>query len=291
VKALIKKGIAAAAVVAATAALAVGSAGSSSATVPVLPAFGITSDGGVMVAFDTDNPGLLNWVVAPTGFVCGENFLLGIDFRVQDGQLYALGNRGCIYIVTVPPVPPPPRPVVSLRHVSQLSVPLDGTNFGFDFNPAANRLRIVSDTGQNLRHDLGTHLTAVDGPLSSGPSTATVTGISAAAYTNNDVNSATNTTLFDINTTTDQVVIQSPANTGFVIATGSLGVDAGPNAGFDIFADLSGGKTISNTAFATLTLPGNSRSTLFTVELLTGAATSVGLFPLNISDIAVALDS
>ncbi|HEV2779257.1 MAG TPA: DUF4394 domain-containing protein [Actinophytocola sp.] len=289
-KVWIKKGIAAA-VVAASAALAVGSSGSSSATVPGLPAFGITSDGGLMASFNTNTPGVLNWVSVPTGFVCGETFLIGIDFRVQDGQLYALGNRGCIYIVTLPPAPPPPVPVVSLRHVSQLSVPLEGTNFGVDFNPAADRLRIVGDTGQNLRHDLNTHVTAVDGRLSSGPNTATVTGISAAAYTNNDLNSSSNTTLFDINTTTDQVVIQSPANTGFVIATGSLGVDAGPNAGFDIFADLSGGKTISNTAFATLTVPGNSRSTLFTVELLTGTATSVGLFPLNISDIAVALDS
>lgn len=290
-KAWTKKGLAAAALLAASAALAVGSSASSSATVPGLQAYGISSDGGLMASFNTSDPGTLNWVRVPTGFVCGENFLLGIDFRVQDGRLYALGNRGCIYIVTLPPVPPPPNPVVTLTHVSQLSVPLQGTNFGFDFNPAADRLRIVSDTGQNLRHDLNTHVTAVDGVLSSGPNTSTVTGISAAAYTNNDVNSSTNTTLFDINTATDQVVIQSPANTGFVIATGSLGVDAGPNAGFDIFADLSGGKTISNTAFATVTIPGNSRSTLLTVDLLTGAATSVGLFPLNISDIAVALDT
>ena len=30
-------------------------------------------------------------------------------------------------------------------------VELDGQNFGVDFNPAANALRIISDTGQNLR--------------------------------------------------------------------------------------------------------------------------------------------
>jgi hypothetical protein len=289
VKAWIKKGIAAAAVVAASAALAVESSGSSSAAVPGLPAFGITSDGGLMASFDTNNPAVLNWVAVPTGFVCGETFLIGIDFRVQDGRLYALGNRGCIYTVTLP-VPDSVPPIVSLTHVSQLSVPLEGTNFGFDFNPAADRLRIVSDTGQNLRHDLNTHVTAVDGRLSSGPNTATVTGISAAAYTNNDVNSSTGTTLFDINPLTGQVLIQSPANTGFVILTGSLGGPFNPNAGFDIFADLVGGKTVSNTAFATLT-PSGGRATLFTVELLTGAVSPVGQFPLPISDIAVALDS
>ena len=34
--------------------------------------------------------------------------------------------------------------------VNALSVPLMGTSFGVDFNPAADRLRIVSDLGQNL---------------------------------------------------------------------------------------------------------------------------------------------
>ncbi|HEU5474368.1 MAG TPA: DUF4394 domain-containing protein [Actinophytocola sp.] len=286
-KAWIKKGIAAAAVVVASAALAVGSSTSSSAAAPGLPAFGITSDG-LMASFNTNNPGVLNWVAFPTGFVCGENFLIGIDFRVQDGKLYALGNRGCIYTVTLPSNPSVP--IVTLTQVSQLSVALHGTNFGFDFNPAADRLRIVSDTGQNLRHDLNTHVTAVDGLLSSGPGTATVTGISAAAYTNNDLNSTTGTTLFDINPVTGQVLIQSPANTGFVIMTGMLGGTFGPNAGFDIFADLVGGKTVSNTAFAVLT-PSGSRPLLVTVELLTGAPTTVGQFPLFISDIAVALDS
>jgi len=32
---------------------------------------------------------------------------------------------------------------------SQLTVPLEGSFFGVDFNPAANALRIISDTGQN----------------------------------------------------------------------------------------------------------------------------------------------
>ncbi|MFB7032705.1 MULTISPECIES: DUF4394 domain-containing protein [unclassified Streptomyces] len=31
---------------------------------------------------------------------------------------------------------------------------LKGTHFGVDFNPAANRLRVISDTGQNLRHNI-----------------------------------------------------------------------------------------------------------------------------------------
>ena len=38
--------------------------------------------------------------------------------------------------------------------VNSLSVPLTGAAFGVDFNPAADRLRIVGNDGQNLRHNV-----------------------------------------------------------------------------------------------------------------------------------------
>jgi hypothetical protein len=144
--------------------------------------------------------------------------------------------------------------------------------------------------GQNLRHNLADHSTVEDTTLTTPPGTGPAKGVTAAAYTNNDLNGTTNTTLFNVNTTTDQVVIQSPANNGFLVATGSLGVDAGPDAGFDIFSDLSNGKTVSATAFAVLT-PAGGFQTFYTVDLLTGAASKVGEFPLDVSDVAVALDT
>jgi hypothetical protein len=198
--------------------------------------------------------------------------------------LYLVGNKGGIYTVQIPPAVPNPL----VTKVSQLSVPLQGTNFGVDFNPAADRLRIISDTGQNLAHNLANSSTATNTPLTTDG--ATTHGVTGAAYTNNDLNSATATTLFDINTTSDQVVIQSPPANGLLVPTGSLGFDAGVNAGFDIFSDLSAGKTISNTAFATLTPAGASTSTFYTVDVLTGATTSVDQFPIAITDVAVSLD-
>ena len=49
-------------------------------------------------------------------------------------------------------------------------------------------------------------------------------GLTGAAYTNNDLNQpSTATTLFDIDTTLDQVVIQSPPGNGILVATGKLG--------------------------------------------------------------------
>jgi hypothetical protein len=276
---------AAAAVAAATTAVVVGGAGSSSAQATGLRAFGISADGTLMATFTTDRPQVLDWVRAITGLV-GDRVLVGIDIRPQDGLMYGVGDNGGIYTIKTPPQTPD----VVVTKVSQLTVPLYGTDFGVDFNPAADRLRVISDNAQNLRHNLADHTTLEDAVLTTPPSPSPARGITAAAYTNNDLNPGTATTLFGLNTSTDQVVIQSPANNGTTAPTGAFGADIGPNAGFDIYSDLTGGKTTSVSGFAVATPPGGA-STLYGVNLLTGAATSIGAFPLPFGDIAVALDS
>jgi hypothetical protein len=288
VRARIKKGIAAAAaVLCATTAVVFGTAGNSAAQPSGLRAFGISSDGTLMATFTTDRPQVLDWVRVIAGFAPGET-AIGIDFRVQNGLMYLVSSLGNIYTVKLPIPPATTDPVVT--KVSQLTVPLYGTNFGVDFNPAADRLRVISDNGQNLRHNLNDHTTVEDLVLTTPPG-PTTRGVTAAAYTNNDLNPDTVTTLFGIGTMTDQVLIQSPANNGTLAPTGALGVDAGANAGFDIFSDLSGGKTVSVTGFATLTAPSGLPATFYSVNLFTGATTSVGQFPIPITDIAVALDT
>src|SRR5690606_2778648 len=220
----------------------------------------------------------------------GDTALIGIDFRVQNGLMYGVGNKGGIYTIKTPPATAD----VVITKVSQLQYMLHGTNFGVDFNPAADRLRVISDTGQNLRHNLNDHSTIQDLNLTTPPAEGTTKGVSAAAYTNNDLNGSTGTTLFDINTASDQVVLQSPANNGTLAPTGSLGVDTQINSGMDIYSTLSGGKTVSNAAFATLTPSGATRPSLYNVDLLTGEATLVSdaaasRFPLNITDLAISL--
>ncbi|MEV0621683.1 DUF4394 domain-containing protein [Nonomuraea sp. NPDC050404] len=258
-------------------------------TTPKLQAFGITADGTRMAAFKTDAPWQLDWFRRITGLVT-DTAAIGIDWRIQDRKLYLVGNYGGIYTITFPT---DTQPDVIVSKVSQLTVGLKGTAFGVDFNPAADRLRVISDTGQNLRHDLNTNTTVTDSFLTSAPGSMPITDVTAAAYTNNDLNNATATTLFDINTYTDQVVIQSPANLGLLSPTGSLGVDADLNAGLDIFSDLnSSGKTVANTAFATLLVNGDP--TLYMVDLLTGTTTPAAsdpVFPADIRDIAIALDT
>ncbi|WP_216372918.1 DUF4394 domain-containing protein [Streptomyces tailanensis] len=265
-----------------------GSASAAPAATPSLRAFGISGDGTLMATFTTDRPDTLNWVRVIKGLV-GDTGLVGIDFRVQDGLLYGVGNKGGIYTIKIPTGTQD----VVVTKVSQLQYALWGTNFGVDFNPAADRLRVISDQGQNLRHNLNDHSTIQDLNLTTPPIEGTTKGVSAAAYTNNDLNSATATTLFDINTTSDQVVIQSPANNGTLAPTGNLGIDAQINAGMDIYSTLSGGKTVNNTAFASLTPYGAGTPSLYTINLFTGEATLVDAqyaqFPLNITDVAISL--
>ncbi len=240
-------------------------------------AVGLT-DGQKLVAFASDNPRNITTIGRITGLQ-GDQSLVGIDFRVQDGKVYGVGDRGGIY-------------TLGLRHatatqVSQLTIALQGSAFDIDFNPAANRLRVISDTGQNLRHNLddpaGTPAagqTAVDTALTIPPAAEAATGVTGAANTNNDLDPATATTLFVLDTHRDQIAIQSPANAGLLAATGKLGVDvdAGSDAGFEI-QNPSGhdGTRGDGRALATLQVNGSYR--LYEVHLLTGQASRVGAFP------------
>ncbi|SDF34850.1 protein of unknown function [Lentzea fradiae] len=279
-----KRGVAAAAVVVSVSAAIVGGGGSSAAQPSGLRAYGITADGTLMVTFTTDRPTVLDWVRQIQGF-SGDAVAAGIDIRPQDGLMYLLGDKGGVYTVKLP-ASPSQDPVVT--KVSQLSVPLYGTNFGVDFNPAADRLRVISDTGQNLRHNLADHTTTEDAVLSTPPALGPTRGVTAAAYTNNDLNPDTATTLFDIGTASDEVLLQVPANNGLLSATGKLTVDAQPNAGFDIYSQLSNGKAVSNSGFAALSTSG-AGAALYSVNLLSGEVTSVGRFPLPIADLAISL--
>ncbi|MEW1585761.1 DUF4394 domain-containing protein [Micromonospora vinacea] len=230
-----------------------------------LVAIGLTANQ-QLIKFAANRPALA-CTIGPADLP-GSETLIGIDFRVQDGQLYGVGNNGGVYTLNTR--------TAAATKISQLTVALNGTSFGVDFNPAADRLRVISDTGQNLRHNInpgGT--TIVDSPLTYPPSTAAL-GVTAAAYTNNDLNPATATTLFDIDTTLDQVALQSPANSGQLAATGALGVNANPQAGFDIHSTLSGDRAVANNAYAVLNSIAGSR--LYRVDPLTGEAQTTGIF-------------
>jgi hypothetical protein len=249
-----------------------------------LKVIGLT-DNGRLVSFRARSPRRTRDIGVVTGLTGGDSALVGVDFRVQDGKLYGVGNNGGVYTIDTR--------TAEARLVNTLTVPLMGTSFGVDFNPAADRLRIISDAGQNLAHNVNVGgTTANNGTLTYTVPPATpvpALGVTAAAYTNNDLNQPnTGTTLFDLDTTMDQVVIQSPPGNGILVATGKLGVDAGAQAGFDIYSQLAGGVTVANVPFATLMVNGKYR--FYFINLTTGLATSLGSFDEAVVDIAVPLN-
>lgn len=196
--------------------------------------------------------------------------LLAIDVRPLDGQIYGLGSTSRIYTINR-----------TTGQATAVAGPIDpliaGESFAFDFNPVVDRIRIMSDGGQNLRVNPDTGaVVAIDAGLAyagGDPNFATIPGIVACAYNNNDNIVETPTTLFNIDATRDILVVQNPPNAGTLNTIGALGVDVSDVAGFDI----SGSTGI---AYAGLIVKdGNKkrlRTTLVTVNLATGATTSLG---------------
>jgi hypothetical protein len=203
-----------------------------------------------------------------TGLQAGEG-ILGIDLRPSTGQLYALGSTSRLYTIN-------PATGAATQVGSAGAFTLSGTFFGFDFNPSVDRIRVVSDTGQNIRLNPndGT-LTATDTTLTyaaGDPNFGTSPSDVGAAYVNNTAG-APSTTLFGIDSGLDVLVRQGSVdgtpvspNTGQLFTVGSLGVDTSVL----VFFDVSG---VTGIAYASLC--SGLACSFYTINLLTGAATLV----------------
>ena len=193
-----------------------------------------------------------------TGLQGGEN-VLGIDMRPATGQLYALGSSSRLYTINMS------SGVAAVVGTAPFTTLLSGTSFGFDFNPTVDRIRVVSNSGQNLRLDPNTGLiAAVDLPLNPG-----TPAVASAAYTNNFAGTTT-TTLYVIDAATDKLYIQTPPNNGTLVEVGSLGINIGTDNGFDI-----GGR--SGKAYGVFSI--GSFTKLYTLDLTTGLAVGQVDFP------------
>ena len=193
------------------------------------------STSNTLLIFNPDNS--LAPVVKPfTGLPAGEN-IIGLDMRPLNGQLFALGSGSRIYTVNAS------SGAVAL--VGNLTTPLSGSDFGFDFNPVVDRMRIVSNTGQNLRANPATAANLVDGNINPGGR-----AITAVAYRNNFAG-ATTTILYDIDVTTDKLYRQDPPNDGTLVELGNLGINAESMSGFDIGGTSNDGYALLKTGSTT----------------------------------------
>jgi len=236
-----------------------------------LQMLGLTADQR-LIRFCEDDPDEARTIRKVSG-LSGDVRLVGIDYRPANNALYGVGNAGGVYTINTSNA--------AATNAGQLSVALNGTNFGVDVNPVPDALRIISDTGQNLRFSFATGTTTADTSLAYPPTPPATTptpgsGLAAAAYTNNDADPNTATTLYDIDGTMDQVVIQAPANSGLLSPTGKLTVDTTTQVSFDIYTTVRNGSSVDVEGFAVLTVGG--RSGLYEVTLFNGHAEFEGRF-------------
>jgi hypothetical protein len=217
-----------------------------------------------IVTFDPYAPGTIASFAALSGLGLGE-IVVGIDIRPANGLLYGLTNLGRVGVID--PATGVVSPIVTLTadpvDLTSPFVALSGVDFGVDFNPVPDRLRIVGDSGQDLRVNVDTGLVTSDADLN--PGTPAVT---AVAYANNFAGT-TSTTLYDLGAAADTLYIQNPPNNGTLLAVGAgLGADVAGDAGFDIFG---GG----NVGLAAIRPAGAGPFLVYRIELGAGTATAV----------------
>jgi hypothetical protein len=219
-----------------------------------------------LVSYNIAAPITARTNVAVTGLQSGEN-LVGIDFRPADGQLYAVGSTGRVYTLNGATGAATLKSTLA-ADAADTTLPftaLAGTSFGVDFNPAADRLRIVSDTGQSLRINVDTGATTTDGAINGG---AANTAVRAAAYTNSFAGTGS-TTLFVLDAANNTLYTQNPPNNGTLTTPVPLGVAATNIGGFDIDAK-------TNTGYAVMTVGGVRNLYALNLSATTAPATLVG---------------
>lgn len=189
--------------------------------------------------------------------LAGGASLVGIDVRPADGKLYGLVQDGTIVTIDAK--------TGKWEKRSQLSEKMPaGVSFSVDFNPVADRLRVIASDGTNLRINVDDGKATVDGRLKYGEADqgkGKSPRVTAAGYINS-VAGTKETALYDIDGATGWLVKQAPPNDGVLVTVGALGVKADGPIAFDIWSDGKG-------ANAAWLLAGGL---LHEVDLKTGAA-------------------
>ncbi len=222
------------------------------------PVLGLTTTN-ALLTFDSATPTNGSALSAITGLQSVNERILSIDLRPTTGVLYGVSSDDKVYSLTSAGL---------ATFIGGLGATLASDVIGIDFNPAADlagmaSLRVVSSTGQNIAYNVATGTGTVATPIQ--------TSFAAVAYANNDLNPATATSLYYVDTATDTLRVATSAfNAPTITAVGSLGFNANGVAGFDIGS--------SGAAFAAMTDADTGKSGLYSINLATGSASFVGAF-------------
>lgn len=210
-------------------------------------------DANNLIKFNSAAPGTTLSSVGVTGL--GGNSLLAIDLRVRDGLLYGLTDRESVVSIDTN----------SGAASLVLDVELTSSSFAFDFNPTNANLRIVGDDNSNGFLRLNAPPVAFVVQASAAYALGTMglvdPDIVSAAYTFNDNDPATGTTLFVLDSANDVLATLNVA-TGVLTQVGALGVDIDGSTSFDILGRSMG--------FV------QAGDTLYRINLTSGALSAIG---------------
>jgi Domain of unknown function (DUF4394) len=187
--------------------------------------------------------------------------LVAIDVRPADGMLYGVTADGAIVTVDVMTGKTTKKAQISEKVPSGMAISVD-------FNPVADRMRLIAADGTSLRINVEDGKATVDGKLKYADGDAMKAATpkaGAAAYTNSFAGTK-ETALYDIDVAAGTLVRQAPPNDGILNTVGKLGVALDGGIAFDIQSDGKGG----NMAWLI------AGTTLNSVDLATGAAKPVG---------------
>ncbi len=234
------------------------------ATAQAQTAYTIGAGGGTLLSFDVATPGVVTTVGSFNG---AQTFLDGIDFRPLDGRLYGyLDSTDSFYTVDLTTA------TLTLASVGPAAAPSNTFHVGLDFNPQIDRLRLITDSSQNIvfNPNSGTAASFTDLAYAVGDQNENASpAIIENAYDRNVAGTAA-TLQYAIDYNLNALVTLAN-NTGVLTTRGSLGIDVNEFTGFDIFTRNG------DTAYAIFS--NTTGSSFYTINLATGAATAVGAIP------------
>lgn len=220
------------------------------AVVAAAPVVGLKGEK-TLVWFDTDKPADVKTIE-----VSGVDRLHGIDLRPADKKVYGVADDGTIVTINLE--------TGAATAGAKLSKMLpDGVKASVDFNPMADRLRIMGSDGTNLRAHPDTGEVTTDGSLAfetGDPSAAMKPNVIATAYINS-FGKPEKTAMYDIDAS-GLFLQQTKPNDGTLKTIGKLGVAMGDTVAFDIQTTADG----KNAAWLA------TGGKLYEVDLETGAA-------------------
>jgi hypothetical protein len=142
-----------------------------------------------------------------------------------------------------------------------------------DFNPTIDRVRVITDSDQNIVFNPNNGATTIATNVFYGAGDVNEgvdPNIIDMAYTNNIANSGLPSQQYAIDYGLDALV-KVANNAGTLTTVGSLGIDTDIYTGFDIYSPFAG----SNWAYALLTPVGGTAG-MYSIDLSTGSASFIG---------------